>query len=137
MLAVDAGEILGILGHDLDQVIGGPCHQMAFQNVGHAGHFTLERVQQILGLRRRGKYLLMDLSDGMLLIHLGMSGRMVLTPTRPNTQTAHEHLVLETDEGIKTSTLVKGRSYARQIGVSHNVINPGPGEVVFVEVEMR
>ena len=47
------------------------------------------------------------------------------------------NLVLETDEGIRTSALFKGRSYARQIGVSHNVINPGPGVVVFVEVEMR
>ena len=47
------------------------------------------------------------------------------------------NLVLETDEGIRTSALFKGRSYARQIGVSHNVINPGPGVVVIVEVEMR
>lgn len=46
-------------------------------------------------------------------------------------------LVLETDEGSKTSELVKGRSYGRQVGVRHNVINPGPGEVVFVEVEVR
>ena len=46
-------------------------------------------------------------------------------------------LLLETDEGSKTSELVKGRSYARQVGVRHNVINPGPGEVVFVEVEVR
>ena len=46
-------------------------------------------------------------------------------------------LQLETDEGIKTSQLVKGRSYARHIGVSHNVINLGPDEVIFVEVELR
>lgn len=46
-------------------------------------------------------------------------------------------LVLETDEGPKTSTLVKGHSYTRNVGVSHNVINPGPGEVIFVEVEIR
>ncbi|HPW29328.1 MAG TPA: cupin domain-containing protein [Rhodoferax sp.] len=46
-------------------------------------------------------------------------------------------LVLETDEGIKTSKLVKGISYTRNVGVSHNVINPGPGEVIFVEVEIR
>ena len=46
-------------------------------------------------------------------------------------------LVLETDEGIKTSQLVKGRSYTRHVGVSHNVINPGPDEVIFVEVEIR
>ena len=30
--------------------------------------------QQVLGVRRRGKYLLVDLSAGLLLIHLGMSG---------------------------------------------------------------
>ena len=47
------------------------------------------------------------------------------------------NLQLETDEGITTSQLVKGRSYARHIGVRHNVINPGPDEVIFVEVEMR
>ncbi len=46
-------------------------------------------------------------------------------------------LVLETDEGRKTSKLVKGQSYTRNVGVSHNVINPGPGEVIFVEVEIR
>lgn len=30
--------------------------------------------QQVLGVRRRGKYLLIDLSAGLLLVHLGMSG---------------------------------------------------------------
>ena len=30
--------------------------------------------QQVLGVRRRGKYLLLDLSAGLLLVHLGMSG---------------------------------------------------------------
>ena len=34
-----------------------------------------------------------------MLLHLGMSGRMVLTPVRPNLPTLHEHLVLETDDG--------------------------------------
>lgn len=47
------------------------------------------------------------------------------------------NLQLETDEGVKTSQLVKGLSYSRHVGVCHNVINPGPGEVIFVEVEMR
>ncbi|HEY9208686.1 MULTISPECIES: cupin domain-containing protein [Acidovorax] len=46
-------------------------------------------------------------------------------------------LVLETDEGIKSTQLIKGSAYARQVGVRHNVINPGPGEVIFVEVETR
>jgi len=54
----------------------------------------------VAGFRRRGKYILMRLEDGdTVLLHLGMSGRMVLTQTRPNTITPHEHLVLETDEG--------------------------------------
>ena len=34
-----------------------------------------------------------------MLIHLGMSGRMLLGPARPNMPTLHEHLVLETDDG--------------------------------------
>jgi formamidopyrimidine-DNA glycosylase len=34
-----------------------------------------------------------------VLLHLGMSGRIVLTPLRPNMPTPHEHLVLETDDG--------------------------------------
>lgn len=32
------------------------------------------RGQQVLAVRRRGKYLLLDLSNGLLLVHLGMSG---------------------------------------------------------------
>lgn len=55
---------------------------------------------RVLGFRRRGKYILMRLEGGdTVLLHLGMSGRMILTPGRPNTMTAHEHLVLETDDG--------------------------------------
>ncbi len=55
---------------------------------------------RVTGFRRRGKYILMRLSDGdSVLLHLGMSGRMLLTPLRPNQPTLHEHLVLETDDG--------------------------------------
>ena len=55
---------------------------------------------RVTGFRRRGKYILMRLSGGdSVLLHLGMSGRMVLTPLRPNLPTLHEHLVLETDDG--------------------------------------
>jgi formamidopyrimidine-DNA glycosylase len=55
---------------------------------------------RIMGFRRRGKYILMRLAGGdSVLLHLGMSGRIVLTPLRPNMPTPHEHLVLETDEG--------------------------------------
>jgi len=55
---------------------------------------------RVTGFRRRGKYILMRLADGdSVLLHLGMSGRMVLTPLQPNLPTLHEHLVLETDDG--------------------------------------
>jgi formamidopyrimidine-DNA glycosylase len=55
---------------------------------------------RVASFRRRGKYILMRLDGGMsVLLHLGMSGRMVLSPARPNSVTLHEHFVLETDEG--------------------------------------
>jgi formamidopyrimidine-DNA glycosylase len=55
---------------------------------------------RVASFRRRGKYILMRLDGGMsVLLHLGMSGRMVLSPARPNSLTLHEHFVLETDEG--------------------------------------
>ena len=54
----------------------------------------------VIGFRRRGKYILMRLEGGTsVLLHLGMSGRIVLTPVRPNLPILHEHLVLETDDG--------------------------------------
>ena len=55
---------------------------------------------RVLGFRRRAKYILMRLSGGdSVLIHLGMSGRMVLTPGIPNIETAHEHMVFEVEDG--------------------------------------
>ncbi|MCO6418851.1 bifunctional DNA-formamidopyrimidine glycosylase/DNA-(apurinic or apyrimidinic site) lyase [Siccirubricoccus sp. KC 17139] len=59
---------------------------------------------RIEGFRRRGKYLLMRLSGGdSLLIHLGMSGRMVARPAadRPNAPVPHEHFALETADGTR------------------------------------
>jgi formamidopyrimidine-DNA glycosylase len=44
--------------------------------------------------------MLMRLDGGeSVLIHLGMSGRMVLTRTLPNAEALHEHVILETDDG--------------------------------------
>lgn len=54
----------------------------------------------VQSFRRRGKYILMRLAGGRsVLIHLGMSGRMALTPGRPNAVAPHEHVALETDDG--------------------------------------
>ena len=46
-------------------------------------------------------------------------------------------LLLETPEGELKAPLVPGRSYTRNLGVEHNVINNSDHEVVFVEIELR
>ena len=54
--------------------------------------------QSVLAVRRRGKYLLFDLSDGLLLMHLGMSGSVsfgvVLAPPGK-----HDHFEMVTSQG--------------------------------------
>jgi len=55
---------------------------------------------RVSGFRRRAKYILMRLESGWsVLIHLGMSGRMVVEPVGRNEITLHEHIELETDDG--------------------------------------
>ena len=57
---------------------------------------------QVTGFRRRAKYILMRLGGGdSVLIHLGMSGRMVLGPAAAHDVPAHQHMTLETDDGWK------------------------------------
>ena len=46
-------------------------------------------------------------------------------------------LQIESAAGTQMATLVAGQSYSRLAGVEHDVINPGPNEVVFVEVEIK
>ena len=47
---------------------------------------------------RRGKYLLLDLGDGKVILHMGMTGRLlVLDPGVPVKK--HDHLDLELDDG--------------------------------------
>lgn len=60
---------------------------------------------QVLGFRRRAKYMLMRLAprDGAggtsVLLHLGMSGRMLIRQHGSNAAALHEHVELETDDG--------------------------------------
>jgi formamidopyrimidine-DNA glycosylase len=66
---------------------------------------------RVEGFRRRGKYMLMRLSGGdSVLVHLGMSGRMVARPAADGTAAprdgappaaAHEHFALETTDGVR------------------------------------
>ena len=52
------------------------------------------RGEQVLAIRRRGKYLLFDCSQGHLLVHLGMSGRLSLVP-RDQPPRTHDHIDLQ------------------------------------------
>ena len=55
--------------------------------------------QHVLAVRRRGKYLLLDLEDGMVMLHLGMSGSLsfVQQPPAPG---KHDHFDLCTSYGV-------------------------------------
>lgn len=54
--------------------------------------------QQVLGVRRRGKYLLVDLTDGLLLLHLGMSGSISFGLDLPLAG-KHDHFEMTTSLG--------------------------------------
>ena len=54
--------------------------------------------RQVMQVRRRGKYLLLDLSEGLLLLHLGMSGSLSFARHLPPPG-RHDHLDLVTSHG--------------------------------------
>jgi len=53
----------------------------------------------VVAVRRRGKYLLLDLNDGLLLLHLGMSGSLQFAPQLPPPG-PHDHFDLRTSHGV-------------------------------------
>ncbi|OGB28060.1 MAG: DNA-formamidopyrimidine glycosylase [Burkholderiales bacterium RIFCSPLOWO2_12_FULL_61_40] len=53
---------------------------------------------RVLGVRRRGKYLLLDLERGLLLLHLGMSGSLSYGLHLPAAG-VHDHFELRTNQG--------------------------------------
>ncbi len=70
---------------------------------GMAERLTGSRIER---MRRRSKYILCDLDSGeTLLIHLGMSGRMMISPAgNPHPAPAkHDHVVLDMDNGARIS----------------------------------
>lgn len=55
----------------------------------------------VLSVERRAKYILVNLSGGaVLLIHLGMSGRLV-TASRGTAPATHDHVIFLTDKGAE------------------------------------
>ncbi|GAD09417.1 formamidopyrimidine-DNA glycosylase [Gluconobacter frateurii NBRC 103465] len=59
--------------------------------------------QDVLSFHRRAKYILMRVGNGTsMMLHLGMSGRLLLGQSGMNTTPSkHEHLVLETENGAR------------------------------------
>lgn len=55
--------------------------------------------RRVLAVRRRGKYLLMDLDEGLLLWHLGMSGSLGFS-VQVGPPGAHDHFDLITSKGV-------------------------------------
>jgi formamidopyrimidine-DNA glycosylase len=55
--------------------------------------------RSVRGVRRRGKYLLLDLDQGLLLLHLGMSGSLNFAPEASLAGT-HDHFDLVTSRGV-------------------------------------
>ena len=72
-----------------------------------AARLTGRRVERI---GRRAKYILVFLDGGLVLIaHLGMSGRLTLAEAPAPKPGAHDHVILETDDG----TIVTFRDHRR------------------------
>lgn len=91
---------------------------------------------RVTGLRRRSKYLLADMEDrGTLLVHLGMSGRMVVEGRgmadvhRDHAiLSRHDHVVLENDLGTTITY-----NDARRFGMV-DLIRPGAEEALFADL---
>ena len=55
---------------------------------------------------------------------------------------AHDYVVIPLTDGVLRigsldTHLRAGEAYARPVGVAHNVVNAGPSEFRFVEVELK
>lgn len=46
-------------------------------------------------------------------------------------------LLAETADGHQVTELRLGQTYARPLGVEHNIVNPGTEEFAFIEVELK
>lgn len=110
---------------------------------GMADRLTGARIER---LRRRSKYILADLDTGeTLLIHLGMSGRMLIAPPRDNgakedahdmlgdfhhlhpAPEKHDHVVLDMADGTRITFNDARRFgamdlYATEIGETHKLL---------------
>ena len=71
------------------------------------------RGEQVVDIRRRGKYLLFDCSHGHLLVHLGMSGRLSLVPDDAPVR-IHDHVDVQL-EGHESLRLTDPRRFGAML----------------------
>lgn len=74
--------------------------------------------EEVLDVRRRGKYLLFDCRRGHLLVHLGMSGRLTLVPEGAPAR-RHDHIDLRF-EGARSLRLTDPRRFGAMLWVAGN-----------------
>jgi formamidopyrimidine-DNA glycosylase len=79
------------------------------------------RGEEVLAIRRRGKYLLFDCRRGHLLVHLGMSGRLTIIPDDLPPR-RHDHVDVRL-EGHQMLRLTDPRRFGAMLWL------PGPAEV--------
>jgi formamidopyrimidine-DNA glycosylase len=66
--------------------------------------FFAERLtgRRVMALERRAKYLILRLDqDLMLLVHLGMSGRLLIGPQSDEPHGKHDHVIFDLDNGVR------------------------------------
>jgi formamidopyrimidine-DNA glycosylase len=57
--------------------------------------------RRVLRIDRRAKFLLIRMEGGrVVILHLGMSGRVLIYPGAPPPEEKHDHIVIETDAGV-------------------------------------
>lgn len=71
------------------------------------------RGAEVRSVRRRGKYLLFDVADGHLLVHLGMSGRLTIVPEALPAR-KHDHVDVRF-EGAKMLRLTDPRRFGAML----------------------
>jgi len=76
------------------------------------------RGEEVVDLRRRGKYLLFDCRRGHLLVHLGMSGRLTLVPEGEPAR-RHDHVDVRF-EGEQAMRLTDPRRFGAMLWVRGN-----------------
>jgi formamidopyrimidine-DNA glycosylase len=97
-------EVEAVRGHLATAIVGGKIRDVRVSGARLRAPIAGDLPQRLRGrrfmsVRRRGKYLLLDLSgDEVLVVHLGMSG-CFLFQSHDDPITAHDHVTFELDDG--------------------------------------